>query len=159
MTDPETPSDQLTPADMKRMLYPFRRQVEREIRRKLKIDEGSTYVTFDRELLAALMDNYDSRGRQLAAQGDELDRLRVDLDRLRVDNAKYRADYLQIGATVGRQRDIVAAAQPALEAANRVVRAWWELADTSRWLTKVDNPKLAEALDALAGVVRDEETT
>jgi hypothetical protein len=110
-------SDELTPAGMRHALWPFRQQVEREIRRKLKMDEDSTYVTVDRQVLAALMNNYDDARAQLAA------------------------------------------AQPALEAANRVVRAWRALDDYDREHVWRGSHELVEALDALAGVVRDEETT
>jgi hypothetical protein len=52
----------------------------------------------------------------------------------------------------------LAAAQPTLEAANRVLQVWWDfLADGGRW--GHPTPELVEALDALAGVVGDEETT
>lgn len=52
----------------------------------------------------------------------------------------------------------IAAAQPTLEASNRVVRAWraYMTSGIGIW---GGQRELVEALDALAGVVGDEETT
>jgi hypothetical protein len=71
-----------------------------------------------------------------------------ELDRLRVDNAKYRADYLQIGATVGRQRDIVAAATAALT----------QLINADGEVREYIDGRVEQAIIALAEAVKGEAT-
>lgn len=81
----------------------------------------------------------------------ELAEAKAEIARLEADNDKYRRDFVMIGATVGRQREIV-------EAAKTVVPKWTKMPIYRKQVGQVA-PQFARALDALVTAVEEGDRT
>jgi hypothetical protein len=83
----------------------------------------------------------------------EFDRRGAEIVRLKADNVKYAADFVMIGATIGRQRDIVEAATALVESARPGPGdPFWG----KTWSGYEPNVCSQKALDALAAAVHGE---